>query len=252
MTISYLPDLAWTFFILFARTGSLIMLMPALGEQVIPARIRLSFALLLTFVMIPLVSNSLPPMPSGIPMMVFLLFRELLIGLFIGASVRVLISAMQTAGNVIAFQMGLGFAMSVDPSQGIQSVLIGNFLGLLGTALIFATDLHHLAIAGYVGSYTLFPPGEWISLGDSVSFGVSMVALSFEVAIKISAPFLVFGIIFNLALGVLSRLMPQLQVFLIALPASISVGFILLAVLIAAMMGLYLEHLEEVLSHFLA
>jgi flagellar biosynthetic protein FliR len=252
MTITLLPDVAWLFLLMFARLGTLIMLMPAIGERVIPPRIRIGFALAASFILYPLVSANLPVMPDGFAAIVVLVIQEMLIGFVIGLSIRLLLSALQVAGNIIAFQMGLGFAMNIDPSQGgQQSVLIGNFLGLLGTVMIFASNLHHLAIAGMVDSFKLFPSGGALPLGDSVAFAIDMAESAFRIAVQISAPFIVFGLVFYLGLGVLSRLMPQLQIFLIAMPLSIVAGFILLAVLLASLIGLYLDHLGEALGRFL-
>jgi flagellar biosynthetic protein FliR len=252
MTLTLFPEVAWLFFLMFARVGTLIMLMPGVGETLIPARIRLGFALAASLVLYPFLSEQLPSMPSGFFMMVFLLIQEILIGFFIGLSVRLILSALQTAGNIIAFQIGLGFATTVDPNQaGVQSALIGNFLGILGTVMIFATDLHHLALMGLVDSFQLFPAGSMLPLGDGVQYAVDVAAKSFEIAIQIAAPFLVFGLVFYLGLGVLSRLMPQLQIFMIAMPASIMGGFVIFALLLSAMMMLYLDHLSEMLSMLL-
>jgi flagellar biosynthetic protein FliR len=161
--------------------------------------------------------------------------------------VRFVLSVMQVAGTTIAFQMGLGFALNVDPSQGTQGVLLGNFLGLLGITLIFLSDLHHLALAGIVRSYDVFAVGEAIPIGDVTEFALMGLSEAFRVAIQISAPFMVFGLVFYLGLGILSRLMPQLQIFMIAMPVNILGGFILLAAMLSALMALYIDHVRSVL-----
>jgi flagellar biosynthetic protein FliR len=85
-------------------------------------------------------------------------------------------------------------------------MLVGNFLTLLGITLVFATDLHHLVIAGMNDSYTIFQPGEMPLVGDAAQHVTRIVATAFRIGIQLSAPFLVFGLLFNLGLGVLSRL----------------------------------------------
>ena len=97
-----------------------------------------------------------------------------------------------------------------------------------GVTLIFATDLHHLVIAALHDSYTIFAPGEMPIVGDVAQHITRIISASFRIGIQLSAPFLVFGLLFNLGLGVLSRLMPQMQVFFIGLPLSILLGFLLL------------------------
>jgi flagellar biosynthetic protein FliR len=176
-----------------------------------------------------------------------MLAQELTIGIALGLTARLTISALQVAGSVIAQQLGLGFVVAVDPTQGQQNVILGNFLSMLGIALIFATDLHHLAITALNDSYTLFRPGEMPLTGDMAALMTQSVATAFRIGIQLSAPFLVFGFLFNLGLGVLSRLMPQMQVFFIGVPLSILLGFIMLMLVIGAIMGNFIGHLQGVL-----
>lgn len=251
MSISLLPELAWLALLLFARLGTLLALMPGLSEQTVPVNVRLAIALMTLLVVYPSLAGELPPVPSSFFTMIGLVLQEIFIGLGIGLAVRFVTSVMQVAGTTIAFQMGLGFALNVDPGQGTQGVILSNFLSLLGVTLIFVTDLHHLALAGIVRSYDLFAVGQPIPLGDMVEYGLMTAAAAFEIAIQISAPFMVFGLIFYLGLGILSRLMPQLQIFMIAMPVNILGGFLLLALMLAALMALYLDHVSGVLGQLL-
>ncbi len=143
--------------------------------------------------------------------------------------------------------MGLGFVTAVDPTLGQQGVIVGNFLVMLGVTLIFATDLHHLVIAALNDSYTLFSPGEIPLLGDVAALTTRTAASAFRIGIQLSAPFLVFGLLFNLGLGVLSRLMPQMQVFFVGLPLSIMLGLLVLLLVVGAMMTMFLGEVENVL-----
>jgi flagellar biosynthetic protein FliR len=177
-----------------------------------------------------------------------LLFQELTVGVVLGLTGRLAVSALQITGAVVAQQLGLGFVTAVDPTQNQQGVLVGNFLTLMGVALIFATDLHHLVIAGMNESYTIFQPGELPLMGDAAQHVTKVIATSFRIGIQLSAPFLVFGLLFNIGLGVLSRLMPQMQVFFIGLPLSILLGLLLLLLVIGAMMGTFVGYLEGVLA----
>jgi flagellar biosynthetic protein FliR len=173
--------------------------------------------------------------------------EELFIGAVLGLTARLTISALQVAGSVIAQQLGLGFVTAVDPNQGQQTVIVGNFLTILGITLVFTVDLHHLVIAALNDSYTLFRPGEVPLLGDVAALTTRTIAAAFRVGIQLSAPFLVFGLLFNLGLGVLSRLMPQMQVFFVGMPLSILLGFIMLLMVIGMMMGTFTEFLASVL-----
>jgi flagellar biosynthetic protein FliR len=183
---------------------------------------------------------------------VLALGQELLVGGVLGLTVRLALSAMQVAGTVIAQQLGLGFVMAFDPSQGQQGVVLGQFLAMVGMAMIFAADLHHLAILALSESYTLFRPGEMPPVGDSAALVTKVIAQSFLIGVQVSAPFLVFGLIFNLGLGVLSRLMPQMQVFFVGMPLSILAGLLILMLIVAAIMTVYVEHVGWVLGHLAA
>jgi flagellar biosynthesis protein FliR len=239
-----LPDTAIAFALIFARIGTIVMLMPGLGERSFPVRMRLTAALLLALVFYPLARGYYPASLSGEANLLLMLVGEIAIGLVIGIAGRLILASLQTAGTIIAQQLGLGFVTSIDPSQGQQGALLGSFLTLVGVALLFAADLHHLAIRGLGESYGTFRPGQMMPTGDVARYVIDVVAGAFRMAVQISAPVLVFGLVFNLGLGILARLMPQMQVFFIAVPASIVLGFIILALVLATMMGVFLSHLQ--------
>ena len=152
MTIRILPDVTVLFLLLFARIGTLCMLMPGIGEPTIPSRARLTFALLLTAVFYPLLSSRLPSgLANDTNRLIFALIAEVIIGVAIGLTARLLMSVIQIAGTAIASDIGLGFAQSVDPTMGQQGAIISSFLSVTGVTIIFATDLHHVALAGIAG-----------------------------------------------------------------------------------------------------
>ncbi len=246
--ISFLPALAASFLLVFGRVGTMVMLLPGIGEMNVPVRVRLTLALVLTAIILPLHRNAYAIDLKALGPIITMLFQELLIGAVLGLTARLATSALQLAGTIVAQQLGLGFVTSVDPTQNQQGVLVGNFLTLLGVTLIFATDLHHLAIAGLNDSYSIFRPGELPVTGDMAQLVTKIIATSFKVGIQLSAPFLVFGLLFNLGLGVLSRLMPQMQVFFIGLPLSIILGLLLLLLVVGAMMGIFVGYMENVLG----
>jgi flagellar biosynthetic protein FliR len=240
--VSLLPALGAAFMLVFARIGAMVMLLPGLGEVNIPVRIKLAIALLLTFIMLPLHRAAYHVDMQSITPLVVMMVHEIIIGIVLGATARVTLSALQVAGSIIAQQLGLGFVTSVDPTQGQQGVLIGNFLTLLGIALLFATDTHYLVIAALSDSYKIFAPGELMPSGDVAALATRAFAAAFKIGLQLSAPFLVFGLVFNIGLGVLARLMPQMQVYFVGVPLSIFTGFIILAAVLTTMMGTYMDY----------
>jgi flagellar biosynthetic protein FliR len=122
---------------------------------------------------------------------------------------------------------------------------------MLGVTLLFATDSHHLVIAALNDSYAIFAPGETVSSGDIASLATRAFSAAFLLGLQLSGPFLVFGLVFNIGLGVLARLMPQMQVYFVGVPLSIFVGFMVLALVLTAMMGTYLDYFIGVMHQML-
>jgi flagellar biosynthetic protein FliR len=246
--ISFLPALGAAFILAFGRIGGMVMLLPGFGEANLPARVRLTIALVLTAVLLPLHRQAYTVDLNALAPLVVEMVEEVVVGLVIGMSARLAISALQIAGSVVAQQLGLGFVTSIDPTQGQQGALVGNFLTVLGVTLVFATNMHHLVIAAMNDSYAVFKPGELPLAGDVAKHMTQVVAASFRIGVQLAAPFIVFGLLFNLGLGVLSRLMPQMQVFFIGLPLSILLGLLLLVAVLGAMMGTFTDFLHTVLG----
>ena len=251
MSLTLGPQIATLFILVFARVGTLVMLMPGLGERIVPGRIRLSLALFLTLAMMPMVQPLLPSAISRPEAALAVLLLEIAVALMIGLTARLVIASLQTAGNFVSQSLGLAFAETVDPTQGGQAAAVGNFLTILGLTLLFVTDAHHAVIAAIAGSYIVLPPGEIPTSGDAARLALDTMAKGFGISVQIAAPFIVFAIIFNVGLGVLSRLMPSLQVFFLAMPATIMLGFLILAGVLGLMMTSFLKELSELLEPFL-
>jgi flagellar biosynthesis protein FliR len=245
--ISLLPVLAATFMLVFGRVGAMVMLLPGLGESNIPVRIKLAIAVLLTLIILPLHRADYHIDVQSMPALLVMMIHEIVVGVVLGATARVTLSALQVGGAVIAQQMGLGFVTSVDPTQGQQGVLIGNFLTMLGVTLLFATDSHFLVIAALNDSYAIFSPGQLVPSGDIAALATRAFAGAFKIGMQLAAPFLVFGLVFNIGLGVLARLMPQMQVYFVGVPLSILAGFLVFAFVLVAMMGAFLSYFNGVM-----
>jgi flagellar biosynthetic protein FliR len=245
--ISMLPALAAAFMLVFARVGTMVMLLPGFGEVDLPVQIRLGIALALTLILLPVHQPAYHIDLETIAPTVVLLVHEIVIGLILGATARVTISALEVAGSVVAQQLGLGFVTAVDPTQGQNGAIVGNFLTILGLTLLFATDMHHLVIAALNDSYSLFDPGQLVPSGDVASLAATAFATAFKIGVQLSAPFLVFGLVFNIGLGLLARLMPQMQVYFVGVPLSILAGFFILVAVIGSMMGIFIDYFGGVM-----
>src|SRR5665213_734985 len=167
-----LPAQVYAAGLVFLRVGALVMLIPGLGDATVPARIRLSFALLLAMCIGPIAAPMLPPMPATLGEMAGQGIQELLIGLLLGGLLRMFLSALAITGEVVSLQTTLGFAQTANPLQAQPTAALASFLSLLGVTLIFSTGLHHMFIGAIARSYTLFAPAKHVLLGDAATLAV--------------------------------------------------------------------------------
>jgi flagellar biosynthetic protein FliR len=226
-------------------------LLPGFGEAYIGARIRLSFALLLSLVLMPLVKDMIPVLPAQPASMAVLVLGEVTIGLFFGVICRLILVATLSAGMVVALQIGIANALSSDPTTAQQAAVTGNFMVATAVTLIFATNLDHLTLQALAGTYGVFHPGEMPQLEDMANMVARVAGDSFMLALQMTAPFLVYGVVMVVGMGLLARLMPTLQVFFVVMPLQLMIGFGLMAVTISASMMWFLEVYRSHLSSFL-
>lgn len=247
---SFLTTGVFAFLLTFVRVGTALTIMPGIGDTFTPQRIRLYIALGLTLVMAPLVQPYIPdPLPDT-GTLVVLIAMEFVIGLFIGTIARVLMAALDTAGMVMSMMSGLGNAQVFNPGFATQGSLLGALLSVTGMLLIFSTNMHHLLLGGLVGSYELFPIGSVPDSGSMAQMMASMIARSFTIGVQISAPFIVVALLIYIGMGVLTRLMPQIQVFLLALPLQIMLAFVTLSLTVSAGLMFWVARFEEGMLFF--
>jgi flagellar biosynthetic protein FliR len=226
------------------------MVVPGLGDRSVPVRFRLLLALAISFTAGVTIFPSVPALPNQPFELLHIVGGEAIIGLCIGLLVRLAFSGLHLAGTVISFQTSLAYARSFDPTQGSQGSVIGSLLAMLGITLVFVTNMHHMMIMAAINSYTLFPIGMSIPMEDFAEQAVSTVSGAFLLGIQMSAPFIVYGLTFYLAIGVLSKLIPQVQIFFVAMPANIIAGFILLMLLLSTLMMWFVQYYEAFLMQF--
>ncbi len=231
--------------LVFARLGGAIMVLPGFGEVTIPARIRLGLALTLSVVMLPLLAGALPPPPPNLPGLAGVLIQELLIGIAIGSFGRLLITGLQVGGTFIAYNTGLGSAQMFDPNAQQQGAITGAFMTTIGVTLLFTSNLHYVMLSALADSYAVFVPGAPFPAGDFAMVAARLVADAFTLGLRIALPIVVVSLLIYMSMGLMARLMPQLQVFFIALPVQLLVGFLVLAATLSAGLRLFLEEFES-------
>jgi len=236
--------------LVFARIGAMVMLMPGIGETVVPQRIRLSFAVLMAMLLAPLVGKSIVSVPSSVGAIGGAVLHEVLIGLMIGLILKMFVSSLTTAGEVISIQTSLSFAQTTNPAGAPSSTAVATFLSMLGLTLIMVTDLHHLFIGAMAKSYDLFPFSRPVPVNDAATLAVRTVADSFKLGLQLAAPVLVFSIVFNLATGLVGRVMPSFQIFFVTSPLSVILGLSLLGLSLGGIAMVWTDRYRELLSVF--
>ncbi|QQR69290.1 MAG: flagellar biosynthetic protein FliR [Alphaproteobacteria bacterium] len=227
--------------LLFARLGSMLMVMPGIGQVFVPVRIRLLVALSLVVLMMPPLRGVLPPQPEGLAELTALIVGECLIGIFIGTLARIMLSALDTAGNVIAYQVGLNSAAIFNPAMAGQGSPPAAIIGMAGVLLFMAADLHHMMLRALADSYTTLKPGAALPVGE-FSLGLArLVGQTFMLGCELAAPFLILMTVLYVGFGVIARLIPQIQVFFLALPAQVWLGLVMMTVTIPLILVAWLQ-----------
>jgi flagellar biosynthetic protein FliR len=203
---------------------------PFLSNAAMPRRVRLILGIALTIAIAPI----LPPMPAVTPASgvgLWIMAQQLLIGIGMGFSMRIIFSAIDMGSAVIAFQMGLGFANFYDPQNTSQTSVLSNFMTLIATLLFFALNGHLIYFSVLAQSFTAIPVSEAPLAASSWEFLVKMGGRIFSVGLLLALPVVVIMMMTNLALGVLNRVAPQLHLFAIGFPITLALGFISISVM---------------------
>lgn len=247
---AFLSGHAFAFTLLLSRIGSVVMLFPGIGERYVPRRMRLLFASMICLLLLGPLLPLFPPLPSSSAEVGRLVAFEVIIGIFFGTLLRILMSALEAAGMIVGIQSGLSNATMMNPALATQSPLSSTFLSVAGLVLIFVTGLDHHILRTAVALYDLFPPGGELMVGDMAETVMRLVNRSFVVGIELAAPFVIMGLLLFAALGLLQRLMPSIQLFLVMLPVEIWGGMTILLLTFAGILTLWLRFFDHNLSTF--
>lgn len=246
--IANLPAWAFGFVLLLARTGAAVMLIPGSGEAEVPAMVRAGFTVALTALLLPVLAPHLPPPPDDVGPLLLTVAAELLTGLFLGFLARLVIAALALAGQTLAVVSGHASVLQFDIVLGAQGAAVGQLLGFAAPVVVFATGLQALPLAAIGGSYAVVPAGTFLPAADSASTVVAAVGTMFALSLRLAAPFVLASIVWHVVLALLSRLVPQLQVFFIAMPAQLAGSLALLGLLGAALLSTWHEEAASALA----
>ena len=211
------------------RILGLIMLAPVFAHTSVPRRVKIGLGVFIALIIAP----TLPPMPDvglGSWQGLLILVQQLLIGMAIGFIMRVVFAAVEAAGEIVGLQMGLGFATFFDPQSAGQTLVIAQFFNLLATLLFLAVNAHLLLLGVLAESFKSLPisPQPLAAAGFYTVAGYGSIV--FSVGLQLALPLIAILLMTNLALGILTRSAPQLNIFAIGFPITLGVGLIALDV----------------------
>ncbi|MCM3616246.1 flagellar type III secretion system protein FliR [Sutcliffiella horikoshii] len=241
--LNYFP----AFLLVLTRVTAFFVTLPLFSYRNVPSTFKVGFGFFFALVMA--LSMDLPVI--GIDgAYILLVLKELMVGLLIGLVAYMVLAAIQIAGGFIDFQMGFAIANVIDPQTGVQSPIIGQFFYMFAMLLLLAVNGHHLMLDGIYFSYELISLTQaWIPLGDAgvFEFVLSTVNRMFIIALQLAIP--IVGVLFlvDVALGIVARTVPQLNVFVVGLPLKIGVSFITIIFSLTILFTLFYKLFELML-----
>lgn len=234
--------------LVLCRSAAAVMLLPGLGESDPPPMLRAGLALAIAILLLPVLGPTLPKIPDGFLRLAGMVAEEIVVGGVLGWLARLVALALPAAGQLISLMTGMSSVLQQDPLLGAQSAEIGRLLNLVAPVVILSTGLYAQPLKALAGSYALFPAGGSMPAGDVAEIAVRAVSESFGLALRLAAPFVAISAVWQAALGLLARLVPQIQVYFAALPGQVLGGLLLLALLGAAIIGAWLGAVQEVFA----
>jgi flagellar biosynthetic protein FliR len=224
------PNEVVAFVLIFMRVAGLFLTAPIFSSRNIPIMVKASWILIVAFLVFPVVEYKVETLPvPGLPLGLAVI-RELLVGFSLGLGATLVFTGIQLAGQIVDIQMGLGMANIVDPMTSTQISVMGQYYYFIATMVFLAADGHHLLLKGMVDSFDIIPLGQ---AHLSVALGTKMMGFFsqvFFIAFQIGAPVIGALFITNMALGIIARTVPQMNVFIVGMPLNLAVGLLITAV----------------------
>ncbi len=218
-----------TFLVVTSRIAGFIGAIPVISSAQTPGRVKTALVVAVSLTLFPLMADGVPGVNfSPVPFML-LIVSEVLLGVLLGLVARLIFTAVEFGATVIGFQMGFAAANVFDPQSERQVALISQFQNIFAILIFLAINGHYLFLQTAVMSYELLPPGQLDLSGEAVPYLMELASHMFAIGVQFSAPVLAVLLLSGLILGILARVFPQLNVFLISFPVNIGTAFIVIA-----------------------
>jgi flagellar biosynthetic protein FliR len=219
------------FLLIVCRVSPLMMIAPFWGSPLVPGQVRIYLALLVSALLMPVVRAPIPPdAAASLITLFFSVASELLLGFIFAYMAVLLFAAVQMAGQLVDIQVGFGIANVFDPVSGAQVTLIGQVLYMAAIFVFILLNGHHMMLKGLADSFTIAPPGRpFTGMGPVQLLVERGGSLMFILAAQVAAPAMTALFLVNLAMGLVSRVLPQINIFLVGLPLNVGIGLLVLA-----------------------
>ncbi len=217
---------AEVFFLILLRVSAMIITIPVLGDASVPARVKVGLALLMAMILYPVVGRQIVQPSFDVFSLMLRIFGEILIGVAIGFTARVLFAGIQLAGQLIGFQMGFSVVGVIDPTSNMEIPIIAQFQYLIAVLLFLATNGHHIFLYAVAESIRILPPLSFHLSEPLLTTLVALAGKMFVVAIRAGAPIVAILFFVSIALGLVARTVPQINVFVVGFPLQIAIGLL--------------------------
>lgn len=233
------------FLMLFARVTSMIVVAPVLGHLGVPVQVKVALGVFLAFVMFPIARESAPLLSAELVPLVLMILKEVAVGLVIGFAAGLIFAGVRFAGELISMDMGIAMAQMFDPETSRQSSVISEALYIMMLLLFLLLNGHHFVLEALYLSFAAVPLGGIAFSVPASAIMIKMTGLTFVIAVKLAAPVIVSMFLMNLALSILARVMPQMNIFAVAFPLKIGVGLFALMAAVPLLVFVFKKMLIE-------
>jgi flagellar biosynthetic protein FliR len=225
-TLNIPLDTFYGVMLIFLRVAAIVFSAPVLDTATIPVIFKAGLAVAVSILLLPAVDAVVTVKDLSLMTLVIVVFSEIAIGITIGLSVKLLFTGIQLAGQIVGYQMGFAVANVVDPTTSIQIPILAQFYNLTAMLVFLSINAHHMFFSALVDSYTVLPPLSLSISPQAVGMMMRLAANMFVVAIKVGAPLIAVMLMVSVALGMVARTVPQIHIFIVAMPLKILIGLI--------------------------
>jgi flagellar biosynthetic protein FliR len=225
-----LLDWAPAFALILARVGAAMVLLPGIGEAVAPAIVRIGLALSITILLMPALQPMMPPVPAAGLSLALMIAGEVITGLWFGWITRMIVLALPICAQFIGYLIGLSSVLQPDSELGAQSGALGKLFEMAAPVMLLVSGLYRVPLTALNGLFRLIPPGHLLPVGDGTETAIHAVGAGFSLALQLASPFVVIGIVWHLAMGLVARIVSRMQIYFVSMPGQIMAGLALLTI----------------------